>query len=92
MSATTDECPSIAILVGGASARMGRPKGTIASPDGPTLLERLIAIAEPIGDVMLVGDARPYSAIAPSVPRIADAATSAGPLGGRRLCATGRMR
>ena len=35
-----------------------------------------------LGDVVLVGDASPYAALAPSCPRLRDARSGIGPLGG----------
>lgn len=74
--------PVVGLFVGGASRRMGSPKGRLPGLDGTPLLVRLAAVAETIGDVVLVGDASPYADLLPGVPRLADAATGVGPLGG----------
>lgn len=71
------------IFVGGASRRMGRPKGTVCV-EGEPLLVRAVRVAREAGLVpVLIGDATPYSALVPELPRIADAAIE-GPMGGLR--------
>ena len=62
---------------------MGRPKGTVCV-EGEPLLERAVRVAREAGLVpVLIGDATPYSALVPELPRIADAAIE-GPMGGLR--------
>lgn len=72
------------IFVGGASSRMGSPKGLLPAPDGAaTLVERLCAVARdaaPGADVVLVGAARAYASL--GLRAIADAPPGVGPLGG----------
>lgn len=72
----------IGIFVGGSSSRMGVPKGLVRDADGTALLARLVHVASAFGDVVLVGDASPYAALAPSCPRLRDARSGIGPLGG----------
>ncbi len=78
----------LGIFVGGASRRMGSPKGLLAAPPraglpGETLVERLARAGAAAGlDVALVGAAEPYAALLPGVPRIPDAPPGVGPLGG----------
>ena len=80
----------IGVFVGGASSRMGSPKGLLLAPseDGQTsetLVERALRVAIGAGlDPVLVGSAFPYAGIAPHVPRIADAPSGVGPMGGLR--------
>lgn len=71
------------IFVGGASRRMGRPKGGLCL-DGEPLLIRAVRVACEAGlEPVLVGDAAPYEGLARDVPRVADAPVP-GPLGGLR--------
>ncbi|MCU0676685.1 MAG: molybdenum cofactor guanylyltransferase [Myxococcota bacterium] len=71
------------IFVGGASRRMGRPKGHVCL-DGEPLLVRAVRVAREASlDVVLVGDATPYDTLVPEVTRLADAPIP-GPLGGLR--------
>jgi molybdopterin-guanine dinucleotide biosynthesis protein A len=68
------------VLVGGASSRMGRPKGLLRGPDGRPLAERALAVLREAGlDAALVGVRAEYAALGPAVP---DAAPDAGPLAG----------
>jgi molybdopterin-guanine dinucleotide biosynthesis protein A len=70
------------IFVGGASSRMGgRPKGLLATPSGPTIVERLRALCESISlPAVLVGASEAYAHL--GLPAVADAAPGAGPLAG----------
>jgi molybdopterin-guanine dinucleotide biosynthesis protein A len=75
----------VGIFVGGASRRMGRPKGLLPAP-GPiaeTLVERLVRECESaLGNVplVLVGRRAEYAAL--GLPTLADAASESGPLAG----------
>jgi len=61
----------------------GRPKGLLPGPDGRPLLARLVDAGHAVGcDVVLVGEAAAYGAIAPEVPRLEDRPAGVGPLGG----------
>ena len=73
--------PVVAILIGGASRRMGgAPKGLI-EVDGEPIVARLVRLARGSHlDVVLVGNVAAYDAL--GAPRIEDAATGAGPLAG----------
>lgn len=73
------------VFVGGASSRMGMPKGLLPPPDGSakTLVHRLVAVLEAtpgVESVVLVGQ-RPEYAHFPGVA-LPDAVPDAGPLGG----------
>lgn len=84
----------VGIFVGGASRRMGRPKGLLLEPEGRakddprrTLVERLRAEAEralddlgAAGRVVLVGERPEYASV--PLPVVRDAALGRGPLGG----------
>lgn len=78
---------TLGIFVGGRSRRMGsRPKGLLLAPgsDRP-LLDLLVEAGRAAGlDCVLVGDATAYDGLATGVPRLADAPTGQGPLGGLR--------
>ena len=76
--------PLAGIFVGGASRRMGRPKGLLCAPGtDETLIERLVGVARASGaEPVLLGDAAPYAGLAPDVPRLADRPRGIGPLGG----------
>jgi molybdopterin-guanine dinucleotide biosynthesis protein A len=78
------DAPIAGIFVGGASRRMGRPKGRIPAPtDRGTILEHLVHVARVSGcEPVLVGDAAPYADLVPDVPRLADDPPGIGPLGG----------
>lgn len=68
------------MFVGGASRRMGRPKGRIAGPDGRPLVVRALAVLEEAGlEAVLVGERPEYAGLGPTIP---DAAADAGPLAG----------
>lgn len=77
---------ALGIFVGGASTRMGRPKGLLEAPGGAeSLVERLVRLARQTGlEPVLVGRAEAYTGIAPEVPRIPDDPGGVGPLGGLR--------
>lgn len=68
-----------AILAGGKSRRMGRPKAHIVLPDGRTMAETvrdaLVGVCE---RVVVVGDA----SVLPELPHVQDIVQDAGPLGG----------
>lgn len=72
------------IFVGGASSRMGTPKGLLPSPDGSgSLLDRLVRVARAVlgpENVVLVGRCPALSEA--SVPTLDDVTSGAGPLGG----------
>jgi molybdopterin-guanine dinucleotide biosynthesis protein A len=70
------------IFVGGASSRMGgRPKGLLATPSGPTIVERLAALcANARLPAVLVGANEAYARL--GLPTIGDAVPGAGPLAG----------
>lgn len=73
--------PLVGVFVGGASRRMGRPKGLLEAPGGGSLVARILAIAGELGlESVLVGDRAEYRAL--RVPTLPDAADGAGPLGG----------
>lgn len=70
-----------ALLIGGKSARMGRPKALLRS-DGRTLVERIAAAAAGhVEQVVLVGEGTVPSALA-SLRRLPDAPGACGPLAG----------
>ena len=72
----------VGILVGGASRRMGRPKGLI-EVEGEPLLARTVRVARQAGlRPVLLGEASPYRHLAPEVPRLPDLRASAGPIAG----------
>lgn len=77
---------ALGIFVGGRSSRMGRPKGLLAAPSGSErLVERLARLGREVGlEPVLVGEAAPYEAVLPSLPRIGDDPAGIGPLGGLR--------
>lgn len=72
-----------AVLVGGASRRMGRPKADLAHPGGGTLAEHAVRILRDAGarEVWLLG-AGGTAAGLDGVPRLDDARADRGPLGG----------
>jgi molybdopterin-guanine dinucleotide biosynthesis protein A len=74
------------ILVGGAGQRMGGlPTGLLKTPNGPTILQHLIALCEtvqPTGRVVLLGHHPAYAAV--NLPQLADDPAGVGPLGGLR--------
>ncbi|MEZ4246903.1 MAG: NTP transferase domain-containing protein [Polyangiales bacterium] len=72
------------IFVGGASRRMGRPKGTLCLGD-ETLLARAVRVAREAGlEPCLLGEASAYVGLVPDVARVPDAWAGVGPLGGLR--------
>lgn len=79
----------VGIFVGGASRRMGSPKGLLLAPDeaevpaGMTLLARTVWVAEralPRAHLVQVGIRPEYASY--SLPALGDAAKDSGPLGG----------
>jgi molybdopterin-guanine dinucleotide biosynthesis protein A len=88
--------PLLGIFVGGASRRMGSPKGLLRAPDegragasrarqepAETLVERLVRVGAEAGlDVCLVGEASAYAQLVPALPRLPDAPEGVGPLAG----------
>ncbi len=75
----------VGIFVGGASRRMGRPKGLLAAPGrtSQTLVERLSTECRgALGDVplVLVGERAEYAGL--GLPALADARPNSGPLSG----------
>jgi molybdopterin-guanine dinucleotide biosynthesis protein A len=73
---------TVGILVGGASSRMGTPKGRLPHPDGGTLLEHLVAACEGAYPCCLVGEATAYEDLARTVRRLPDGRSGVGPIGG----------
>ena len=68
-----------AILAGGRSSRMGRPKQELRLADGRTMVETIAAALKPIcRHVVIVGDCDGLD----NLPRICDARPDHGPLGG----------
>jgi len=66
-----------AVLVGGASTRMGKPKTHIRLPDGRRMIEPVIrALQVTCGEVIVVGGAEP------GYRHLADRRSGAGPLAG----------
>ena len=78
--------PLLGIFVGGKSRRMGAPKGLLEVPgSGEPIIESIVRAGREAGfDPVLVGNATPYSKLAPGVPRVDDDPPDAGPLGGLR--------
>ena len=71
----------VGIFVGGASLRMGSPKGLLPV-DGEPLLARLLAsVPYP---VVVVGDATPYASLLAGIEVLDDQPPGIGPLGGLR--------
>jgi molybdopterin-guanine dinucleotide biosynthesis protein A len=72
-----------AVLVGGASRRMGRPKEAL-EVGGERLLDRIVAAlaAAGCGPAVLIGAGRAVGGPAAALPRLADAAGVEGPLAG----------
>ena len=70
-----------ALLVGGASRRMGRPK-QLLGPPGNSWAERLVSVAARVAErVVICGAGELPSALA-AVPRLADATDAVGPMAG----------
>ena len=76
------------ILVGGRSARMGRPKATLPLPDGRWLVEHVAGVTRQTGrwidEIVIVGQCEGLPASLADARRLADAEPGAGPLAG--LC------
>lgn len=76
------------ILVGGRSTRMGRPKATLALPDGRTMIEQVVDAARRAGEwiheVVLLGRCDDLPASLGGLRTLPDAVPAGGPLGG--LC------
>ncbi len=68
---------------------MGRPKAGLVLPDGRTMLEHAVGLAQSVGggaqEVVILGQAVPLPPALADVRVLPDAAPQAGPLGG--LCA-----
>lgn len=77
--------PSVigAVLVGGASRRMGRSKADLAHPGGGTLAEHAVRILRDAGarEVWLLGGGGTAAGLV-GLPRLEDARVDRGPLGG----------
>ncbi len=72
-----------AILCGGKSTRMGRPKAGIVLADGRTMIEHVHdALAAVCRQIVLVGDAAGAPPALADVPRVPDRLPDLGPLGG----------
>jgi molybdopterin-guanine dinucleotide biosynthesis protein A len=70
------------ILVGGQSRRMGRNKALLRlTPDGPTLIEQVIAAVAPLGPVLLVTNT-PAAYAFLNLPMVPDTPLGQGPLAG----------
>lgn len=76
----------LGVMVGGRSSRMGSPKGLLRHPtEHLTLVEYAVSLGRDAGlAVVLVGEARAYRDVVPSVEVVDDAPTGIGPLGGMR--------
>jgi len=71
-----------AILAGGQSRRMGRPKEGVVLWDGRPMIEHVVASVQAVcGRVVIVGACRGWTP-APDVIHLDDCYTGAGPLGG----------
>lgn len=82
MKADPSVVPTVAILAGGASRRMGRDKATLDAGDGP-LLERTARLGLGLGlKVLVVGRGRPDGWPLPEVRFAPDREAGQGPLGG----------
>lgn len=71
----------VGIFVGGASRRMGSPKGLLPV-DGEALLARALRVVP--YPVVIVGDASPYASLIGDVTTLPDAPAGVGPIGGLR--------
>lgn len=70
---------AVGVLLGGSSRRMGQSKHDMVLPDGTTLLDRMVSIAEELcTTVVLCGD----GAAKHTCPRVEDHPDSNGPLAG----------
>lgn len=76
----SDKWPHVAaVLAGGASSRMGRPKETLPLADGSSMIGQVAAVlAEVARCVVVLGSTDAL----PDLPRIADCRPGRGPLGG----------
>jgi len=74
----------LGLFVGGASRRMGEPKGRLKAPGSEApLVEHLVGVGRAAGlPVVLVGEASAYADLVPDVPRLPDDPAGIGPLGG----------
>jgi len=74
----------LAIFTGGASRRMGRPKGRLLVPgSSQTIVETLVARGRSAGmQPLLVGEASVYADLVTDVERLADEPPGAGPIAG----------
>ncbi len=71
------------IFVGGASTRMGRPKGLLRGPSGKPLVAQIAERLRSAGATPVLVGARPeYAEIETSLERLVDARADAGPLAG----------
>lgn len=68
-----------AILAGGSSRRMGRPKHELMLDDGRTMIELVLRACRTVTDRIVVSGP---ADILPDLPHIADRRDDAGPLGG----------
>ncbi len=78
------EAAFLAIFTGGASRRMGRPKGRLLVPgSSQTIVETLAARGRDAGlKPLLVGEASAYADLVTDVERLADEPLGAGPIAG----------
>lgn len=78
------ETAFLAIFTGGASRRMGRPKGRLLVPgSSQTIIEALVARGRYAGfEPLLVGEASAYSDLVTEVERVSDDPAGAGPIAG----------
>lgn len=86
-SAASGEPFSAAVLAGGASRRMGRPKAFVRLPGGPTLLEAALDALARAGAserLLVAGELAQFAAasLPPGVRLVQDATPHRGPLGG----------
>ncbi len=73
---------AVIILAGGQSRRMGQDKALLRlTPGGPTLIERVIAAARPLGPILLVTNTPDRYAWL-GLPMVPDPQPGQGPLGG----------
>ena len=73
--------PSIAVLAGGKSRRMGRDKARLEL-EGATLLERIAHVASRVAPTIVVGRVREDDFQFPEIPFIEDQEPGLGPVGG----------
>ena len=82
-----------AVLAGGESRRMGRPKEGVRLADGRPMIEHVLDALRPhCGSIIILGEARGYPAEKhPELTYLADETPGQGPLGGvETLLASGR--